>query len=100
MSVMMTMRVDGDTDRFREFVATRGDDLRRISDDAKAKGCLHHRFAIGDGFVMVLDEWESVDAFNDFFEGNEAVAEVMRESGARSEPEITFAESIDSPDAF
>jgi hypothetical protein len=63
MSVMMVMRVQGDTERFRNFAETQGDTLREIAEDAKGKGCVHHRFAVGDGYVLVIDEWESPEAF-------------------------------------
>lgn len=100
MSVMMVMRVEGDTERFRNFIETQGDALAEISEDAKSKGCLHHRFAIGDGYVLVIDEWESPEAFQGFFEGNDAIARVMAESGAQGEPKISIAEAIESPDMF
>jgi len=100
MSVLVTMRVRGDTDRFRQFVASEGDVLRSIADDARARGCKHHRFGIGDGFVLVVDEWGDAQQFQQFFEGNEQIADVMRQSGAQGEPEITFAEAIETPDQF
>ncbi len=100
MSVMMVMRVEGDSERFRSFIQTQGDVLRAIADDAQNKGCLHHRFAIGDGYVLVIDEWESPEAFRGFFEGNEEIPRAMAESGARGEPQITFAEAVESPDMF
>lgn len=100
MSVMMVMRVEGDTDGFRSFIETQDDTLTAIGEDARSKGCLHHRFAIGDGFVLVIDEWESEQAFHDFFDGNEDVARAMAESGARSEPQISFGEAVESPDMF
>jgi heme-degrading monooxygenase HmoA len=100
MSVLMTMRVQGDTEKFRQFVENNADEMRRISDDARSKGCLAHQFGIGDGYVLVIDEWESPEAFQSFFEGNAEVENVMRESGAQGEPEISFAEAVDSADRF
>jgi hypothetical protein len=100
MTVMMTMRAPADTQAFRSFIEANSDRLAKISEDAKAKGCIHHRFAVGDGFVTVIDEWESAQAFNGFFEGNEAVAAVMREAGIQGEPDISIAESIESADQF
>lgn len=61
---------------------------------------MHHRFAIGDGVVFVIDEWESPQAFQEFFQGNKDIPTVMAGAGARSEPEISFAEAVDSPDMF
>jgi hypothetical protein len=100
MSVIMTMRVTGDTAQFRRFVESNPEDLRKIAEDAKSRGCLAHRFGVGDGYVLVVDEWESPDHFQRFFEGNPDIADVMRGAGAQGEPEISFAEAIASPDQF
>ena len=100
MSVLMTMRIQGDTERFRQFLANESDRLRRISEDARSRGCLHHRFGLGDGFVLVIDEWESPEHFQRFFEGNPEIEAAMRDAGAQSEPEITFSEAIETPDQF
>ena len=100
MSVLVTLQVRGDTDRFREFVANEGETLRQIAEDARSRGCKHHRFGVGDGFVIVVDEWDSADQFQQFFQGNEQIEDVMRQSGAQGEPEITFAEAIETPDQF
>jgi heme-degrading monooxygenase HmoA len=100
MSVVVTIRVGGDTERFRSYVPDHGETLEAIAADAKANGCLHHRFAVGEGYILVVDEWETAESFQAFFDGNEAIAGVMRESGAQSEPEISMAEAIDTADMF
>jgi len=100
MSVVVTVRVGGDTERFRGYVAENGQTLTAIAEEARAKGCRHHRFAVGDGYVLVVDEWETAESFQAFFEGNEAIAGVMRDSGAQSEPEISIAEALDTADQF
>jgi hypothetical protein len=100
MTVLMTMRVEGDTEQFRAFLENGADRLRGIRDAAQAAGCLHHRFGVGDGFVLVVDEWESPGHFQRFFESNPELPGVMRDAGARSEPEISFSEAVRSPDEF
>ncbi len=100
MSVIMNMKVAGDTDTFRNFVETKGDVLKGIGEEAKGAGCIHHRFAIGDGYIMVTDEWESADAFQSFFDGNETIEQIMREGGAQGPPEIAIGEAIQTPDTF
>jgi hypothetical protein len=100
VSVLTTMRVEGDTDQFRSFLQSGAADLREIAEQARAAGCLHHRFGVGDGYVLVVDEWESPEHFQRFFEGNDKLAAVMRNAGARSEPELTFLEAVASPDQF
>jgi len=100
MSVLVTGKVRGDTAAFSRFVGEQQDIMRKISEDARSKGCLHHQFGVGDGFVLVVDEWESAEAFHDFFQNNPDIPGVMREAGAQGEPEFTFAEAIDTVDRF
>jgi hypothetical protein len=100
MSVVVVGKFGGDTGKFRQFVATQHDVMLKIAADAKSKGAIHHRFAIGDGFVIVVDEWESVEAFQQFFQTNEDIPMVMQEAGAQGEPEFTFAEAVETVDQF
>jgi hypothetical protein len=96
MSVLVIVRFPGDTDQFRNFVAddSNADRLNEIVDDAKSRGAIHHRFAVGDGFVLVVDEWETGEQFQQFFEA------VVREGGGQGAPEVTIAEAVDTPDQF
>ena len=100
LSVFMTTKFNADTEAFRKFVDERGDALVAIREDAKSKGCLSHRHALGDGYVLVIDEWESADAFHDFFQGNEAIQEVMQSMRTEGEPVHTSGEILNSPDTF
>lgn len=50
----------------------------------KAAGAIHHRFGIGDGFVAVIDEWESVEHFQKFF-SNPGPASHRGRSGRRKD---------------
>ncbi|MGN6380586.1 MAG: hypothetical protein ACTHNU_16675 [Gaiellales bacterium] len=100
MSVIVTMHVNGDTEQFRRFVDSNQDILRRIATDARSQGCLHHRFGVGDGFVQVVDEWESAEKFQSFFQNNPDIPGVMRDAGAQGEPQFTFAEAISTADEF
>jgi hypothetical protein len=100
MSVLVTMRVSGDTEKFRQLMATDEERLRRIADAARESGCIHHRFGVGDGFILVVDEWESPEAFQQFFASNPDIPEVMRDAGAHGEPEFEFTDAIETPDQF
>src|SRR3954467_4186211 len=66
MSVLVTMRAKSDTDQFRRFIATEGDRLREIAQSARDAGAIHHRFGVGDGFVVVVDEWDTAESFQRF----------------------------------
>jgi quinol monooxygenase YgiN len=95
----MTLRVPADTEQARRFLENEPDRMRAAADKARAAGCLHHRFGIGDGQVIVVDEWESAEAFEKFFSDPE-LQQLVSEMGAQGEPEITFSEAIDSVDQF
>jgi len=99
MSVLVTMKVRGDTDQFRRFLVDAEERLRGIAESAKQAGAIHHRFGVGDGFVIVMDEWETAQAFQAFVSSDE-IAQVMRDAGAQSEPEVEITEAIESPDRF
>src|SRR3954468_23901635 len=102
MSVVVNVRVPADTDQFRSFVtdSANADRLKSIADDGKAQGAIHHRCSIGDGFVLVVDEWERAEQFQGFFEGNEQIEALVREAGGQGAPEVTFAELVETPDQF
>jgi hypothetical protein len=99
MSVLVTIKVPGDTAQFRQVLDTQPDRIKALSDSARAGGCVHHQFGVGDGFVVVVDEWETAEAFQSFFSSPD-IGAIIVEMGAQGEPEITIAESIDSPDRF
>jgi quinol monooxygenase YgiN len=82
-------------------LAERGDEFAKIAEDAKAKGAVHHRFGIGDGFVLVVDEWQSAEAFTQFFSNPELQTFIASVGGDTSAPpDITVTEAISSPDEF
>ena len=99
MSVLVTMKVKGDTDRFRRFLTNEADRLRGIAETARDAGAIHHRFGVGDGFVVVVDEWDSAESFQGFITRDEVVA-VIGEMGAQGEPEVDITEAVESPDQF
>lgn len=100
MSFLITVKIAADTDAFRAYAEENGDTLKEIADDARTQGAIHHRFAVGDGFVLAVDEWESADGFQGFFEGNEKIPGVLAAAGAQGEPEVTIAEAISAADEF
>lgn len=101
MSVIITTKVSGDTSVFAKSLEERADEYRQWAKRGKEAGALHHRFALGDGFVLVIDEWESADAFQKFFGDPEIQAFIGSVGGDPNiAPEITIGEAIDSPDMY
>lgn len=44
--------------------------LEEITEDTNGAGILHHRFVAGDAELVVIDEWETAEQFQEFFEAN------------------------------
>ncbi len=101
MSVLMAAKFRGDTARFRRALVERADELAKFSEMSQSQGAIHHRFGVGDGFVLVIDEWESPEHFEKFF-ANPDLQALIGEMGAdpASPPEITFVEAVASPDQY
>ena len=102
MSVIMMLRVKADPKRLQEVI--NGDESRTQAVNTRAKelGAIHHRFlASADASeVIVLDEWESAEGFQKFFESSPEIAQIMAETGVTSEPEVTFWHEVDTIDKF
>lgn len=101
MSVLITVQVAGDTEKFRASLAERAGEFDKIAARGKAAGAIHHRFGIGDGYVLVIDEWESAGQFQEFFGDPELQAFIASVGGDTSAPPaITVAEAVESSDQF
>ena len=100
MSVIMTLRVQGDPKALERLASENPDSIRAISDHAKEHGLIAHRFyGSDDGKIMVIDEWPDAESFQAFFAEQQGQIEpMMREVGAAGEPEITFWRKLDSHD--
>jgi heme-degrading monooxygenase HmoA len=101
MSVLITLRANGDPAELERRAGANPDEMRAIADKAKAHGCRsHHFYGTDDGTMMVVDEWESEAGFNDFFEASPEIQVMMREVGVTEQPEISFWRELDTHDAF
>ena len=100
MSVIITLKLNGDPKRFEEFAAANVDRLGAISSAAQAAGVIGHRFYGADGSqIMVVDEWPDADTFHQFFAAQAgAIGPMMEEAGIQGEPEITVWHELESHD--
>lgn len=100
MSVLMTLRINGDPAAMEKRAAADPDSIRAIADDAKNHGLIAHRFyGSDDGQIMVIDEWPDPESFQRFFAANqERIGPMMAEVGATAEPEVTFWRELDTHD--
>jgi hypothetical protein len=100
MSVLVIGKFQGDTAKFQQSLTDRAGEFEKIAADARAHGAVHHRFGIGDGFVMIVDEWQSVEQFQQFF-ANPDLHTFIESVGANpGPPDLTITAAITSPDQF
>jgi len=97
MSVLVIGKFQGDTATFRQALGDRAGDLAGYADMARAAGGIHHRFGVGDGFVLVVDEWESAEKF---FSNPELQAFIGTLGAAPVPPELIVAEAVASADQY
>ena len=89
-----------DTAKFRQSLSERADEYAKISEESKPVGGLHHQFGIGDGYVLVVDEWDSVEHFQAFMANPDLQAFIGSVGGAPEPPEVIIAEAVASADQF
>jgi quinol monooxygenase YgiN len=101
MSVLVILKFQGDVAKFRQALDDHSREFAAFAESARTSGGgIHHRFAVGDGYVVVVDEWESMEHFQKFF-ANPDLQALIGQSGAAAEPpEIIVAEAISSPDEY
>jgi hypothetical protein len=100
MSVLVIAKFQGDTAKFRQALTDRAADFEEVARSAQGAGAIHHRFGIGDGFVVVNDEWESVEHFRKFFANPELQAFIGSTGAGLAAPDLIMAEAVSSPDQF
>jgi heme-degrading monooxygenase HmoA len=101
MSYLMVMRINVSPDDFDRVAQENADSMREISERSKDVGAIHHAFYAGDGEMLVVDEWDSPDSFQKFFEAEQPnIGPLMQAAGVQGEPQITFYRKSDSLDAF
>jgi quinol monooxygenase YgiN len=99
VSVLVVMRVPGDTAQFESYMDANPEFIQGLTDQAKASGCLSHRFAVGDGEIVVVDEWETGPQFEAFISAPE-LQQTMAAMGAQGEPQVTIADPKGFPGEF
>jgi heme-degrading monooxygenase HmoA len=97
MTVLMTFRVPGDPDALERHADANPEEMQRIAERAKEHGLISHRFYGGDGEILVVDEWDSPESFQRFFDASPEIPEMMK-AIARGEPNITFWRKLETHD--
>jgi hypothetical protein len=87
MSVLMVLRIPVDAAAMERTAQEHGDQLKQISASSREAGAIHHAFYEGDDEVVVVDEWDSPESFQAFFEAQgEGIGQLMAAAGASGQP--------------
>src|SRR4051812_13811443 len=98
MSVLVILRVPTDAASFERVAAENSDTMKGITDRSRDRGAIHHAFYEGDGEVLVVDEWDSAESFQAFFEDEGPnIGPLLAAAGVQGEPgPATFYRKIDT----
>jgi hypothetical protein len=100
MSVIVIGRMNTDPANIKKLWADRKADFEGVAKAAKAAGALHHRWGLGDGYILIIDEWPDAESFQTFFSGNSTIPSLMQDGGVSGPPEFTIVEAATGPDEF
>jgi hypothetical protein len=100
MSVLVTVTIDGDTDKFRTSLTQKETEYRQIGQRARTAGAIHHRFGIGDRQILIVDEWTDQASYEQFF-GESSLQQFIKEVGGNPDTAVaTVTQAVSSPDQF
>lgn len=99
MSVIVVAKFPCDTAAFQASLSARSAEYRRFAQESQAQGAIHHRFGVGDGYVLVVDEWDNAASFERFIANPELQA-FTGEIGVSGAPDVIIAEAVSSPDEY
>jgi hypothetical protein len=101
MSVKMILRISVDPAEMERAAQEGGDTFKGIAEHARANGATHHEFWAGDGEVLAVDEWDSPEAFQAFFEAKgQDIGQLMSSAGASQPDEPRFYRKMSLGDDF
>jgi hypothetical protein len=97
MSVLVIAKIQADTAKFRQSLTDRASEYEKITESSKTQGAIHHRFGVGDGFVLVVDEWDTMEHFQQFFSNPDLQEFIGSVGGHPGPPEVIVAEAVATP---
>jgi hypothetical protein len=97
MSVLVIAKIQADTAKFRQSLTDRAGEYQKITESAQTQGAIHHRFGVGDGFVLVVDEWNTLEHFQQFFSNPDLQVFIGSVGGHPGPPELIVSEAVTTP---
>ncbi len=71
--------------------------LEEITEDTQGGGLIHHTFVAGEEEIVVIDEWETAEQFQSFFEGNAKIAKITDLVGVTGPPAVAIYNEVEAP---
>jgi hypothetical protein len=101
VSVVMILRVPGDPANWERVTQENKDAFLGVAERAKGRGAIHHAFYAGDGEVVVIDEWDSPESFQAFFQDEqETIGSLMQQAGAGEPAPPVFLQKMELGDSY
>jgi len=97
MSVLMVLRVAGDP---KGVEATDSQVFKEVVEKAVGMGARKHRFFTNGSEILVLDEWDDAESFQEFFGSTPEIPQIMANAGVTTEPTVEFWERMAVDDAL
>ena len=98
---MMILRIQVDPAAMERAAGEDRDNFLAIAEHAKSNGAVHHEFWAAGDEVLAVDEWESPEAFREFFESQgQGIGKLMQAAGAQQPDEPRFYRKLDLGDSF
>jgi hypothetical protein len=99
MSVIMTLRVQGDPKKLEQLAGEDRQRLRSITNRAEQHGLIAHRFyGSEEGEILVVDEWPDAESFQRFFGSEQSAIGPIFATVTSGEPQITFWRKLETHD--
>jgi hypothetical protein len=101
MSYLMILRMQVNPDDLERAMQENGDTVRGVQERSKEFGAIHHAFYVGDGEALVVDEWDTPESFQKFFEAEQPnIGPLLQAAGIQAEPQISFFRKLETVHAF
>ena len=101
MSVIVTIQLEADPEKFERYAAENKEHMLGIAEQAKAAGLIAHRaYGAPDGrALVVVDEWPDAESFQQFFGASQALFQpLMEAAGVTAEPSVNFWRKLETFD--
>jgi hypothetical protein len=101
MSVIVIGRMTVDPANLKKLWREQSADFEAIAEAARTAGAMHHQWAIGSDYVVLIDEWPDAESFQKFFGSQDKIADLMASAGVQGPPDFEILEAGSSaPDVF